>query len=294
MSYQGDYAEDSTVYIYFTTHDGDGASVAPSSAFEAADVKIFKNGSDTEKTAVNGLTMTSPFNSIVGLHCLAIDTNDDTNDAGFWVTGSDIAVVLSPSDETVDSQTVVRVIGEFSIENRFVEVDLVKIHGTALTETSGQLAGRFVDFFDQAAVTFSVATALSSFKATGFNVVVPPSLAEFNARTLVASEYGTATNQGTMATALADGTIQVGTVRDGAIGVAAVADIFSTTALTEAYAADAAAGTPAQLLYLILQSVSEFAISGVTKTVKKLDGSTTAATYTLDDTDEPTSITRAT
>lgn len=50
-----------------------------------------------------------------------------------------------------------------------VTSDLVKIHGSALTETAGQLAGRFVDFFDQASATFSVATALADFKATGFS-----------------------------------------------------------------------------------------------------------------------------
>ena len=47
--------------------------------------------------------------------------------------------------------------------------DLVYIHGAELTETDGQLAGRFVDFFDQASAAFSVATALASFKATGFS-----------------------------------------------------------------------------------------------------------------------------
>jgi len=46
--------------------------------------------------------------------------------------------------------------------------DLTFIHGTALTETDGQLAGRFVNFFDQASATFSVATALADFKASGF------------------------------------------------------------------------------------------------------------------------------
>ena len=67
-----------------------------------------------------------------------------------------------------------------------------------------------------------------------------------------------------------------------------------TTALTEAYPADGADATLAELLYLILQNVSEFAIAGTTKTVKKLDGSATAATYTLDDATAPTSTTRAT
>jgi hypothetical protein len=74
---------------------------------------------------------------------------------------------------------------------------------------------------------------------------------------------------------------------------AKVADIL-TTALTEAYAADGAAPTLTQAVMLILQHLSESSISSITKTVKKLDGSTSAATFTLDDATTPTSITRAT
>ncbi len=72
-----------------------------------------------------------------------------------------------------------------------------------------------------------------------------------------------------------------------------VADIV-TTALTESYNTDGSAATLTQLLYLIAQRLTEFAISGTTITVKKLDGSTTAATLTLDDATSPTSSTRAT
>lgn len=67
-----------------------------------------------------------------------------------------------------------------------------------------------------------------------------------------------------------------------------------TTALTESYRANGATGTPAQLLYEILAHLAEASISGTTKTLKKLDHSTTAATLTLDDATTPTSITRAT
>lgn len=67
-----------------------------------------------------------------------------------------------------------------------------------------------------------------------------------------------------------------------------------TTALTEAYAADGAAPTLAQLLFMIWGAVAEFSISGTTLTVKKLDGSTTAMTFTLDSATAPTSRTRAT
>lgn len=67
-----------------------------------------------------------------------------------------------------------------------------------------------------------------------------------------------------------------------------------TTQMTEAYAADGVAPTPAQALFFIQQILSEFAISGVTFTGKKIDGTTTAFTLTLDDAASPTSITRAT
>lgn len=87
-------------------------------------------------------------------------------------------------------------------------------------------------------------------------------------------------------------------VDNNATAIAALNDISAadilTTALTESYASDGATGTLSQLLYMIHANVSEFEISGTTKTVRQLDGSTTAMTYTLDDATNPTSITRAT
>lgn len=66
-----------------------------------------------------------------------------------------------------------------------------------------------------------------------------------------------------------------------------------TAALTESYAADGVAPTFTQAIYLIMQALTEFSISGTTLTIKKLDGSTTAATGTLNSATTPTSITRA-
>ena len=70
-------------------------------------------------------------------------------------------------------------------------------------------------------------------------------------------------------------------------------DAMWTTAMTESYASDGAAMTPAQALYMILCAVSEFAISSTTITGKKLDGSTTAMTWTINSATSPTSRTRA-
>jgi hypothetical protein len=114
MNWLGDVPEDyTTVVCMFTTHDGNGAPVAPLSAFEAADVKIYKNGVNTEKTTTNGVTMTSPFDSIVGLHCVVIDTSNDTGDSGFWTTGGGgtYTIVLNPDTETVNGQTALKVLG---------------------------------------------------------------------------------------------------------------------------------------------------------------------------------------
>ncbi len=77
-----------------------------------------------------------------------------------------------------------------------------------------------------------------------------------------------------------------------ALNDVSVADIL-TSQMTEAYAADGTAPTLAQALFLIQQMLGDFSISGTTLTVKKLDGSTTAATFTLDDGTTPTSLTRA-
>jgi CBS domain-containing protein len=98
---------------------------------------------------------------------------------------------------------------------------------------------------------------------------------------------------------LADDAITAAKIAANAIGASELAadvitDIWQGTALTEAYAADGAAATPAQLLYAIHQLLSEFAIAGTTITTKKLDKVTTAMTHTLDDATTPTSRTRAT
>ena len=66
--------------------------------------------------------------------------------------------------------------------------------------------------------------------------------------------------------------------------------------LTESYAAINTAPTLAQALLAIMQRdfPTSRAISGTTETVLKLDGATTAATFTLNNSSNPTSVVRAT
>ncbi|HCX20909.1 MAG TPA: hypothetical protein DHN29_03280 [Cytophagales bacterium] len=72
-----------------------------------------------------------------------------------------------------------------------------------------------------------------------------------------------------------------------------VSDIL-TTQMTEAYAVDGTAPTLAQGIFAIQQFLQERSTSSTTVTVKKIDGSTGAMTFTLDDATSPTSITRST
>lgn len=65
-----------------------------------------------------------------------------------------------------------------------------------------------------------------------------------------------------------------------------------TVAMTESYAVDGATATPAQMLYMLWSLMAEKSISSTTLTAKKLDGSTTAMQFTLNDASSPTSITR--
>lgn len=91
-----------------------------------------------------------------------------------------------------------------------------------------------------------------------------------------------------------DGVVVAAASKDGYALSNAGVDALYTRQLTEAYAADGAAPTVAQALLQIQQMLTEFAISSTTMTVKKLDGTTTAFTLTLNDGSAPTAITRAT
>jgi len=76
--------------------------------------------------------------------------------------------------------------------------------------------------------------------------------------------------------------------------VSQIRDSILTTQMTESYAADGSAPTLAQALMMIQQMLGDFSISGTTMTVRKVDGATAAATFTLDDGTSPTGLTRAT
>lgn len=123
----------------FTTHAKTGGNIAPLSAFEAADIRIYRAAdsvahSNVQRNSSNGITMTSPFDTLTGVHEVAIDLTDDS-DSGFYAAGYRYTIVLSPDSETIDGETITGlVIGEFEIGLQ--TVDATKLGGSATPVTN--------------------------------------------------------------------------------------------------------------------------------------------------------------
>lgn len=150
------YPAGATVYCFFDSFAGATGAPSTISGFAVGDILIYKNGSTTQRASTNGYTLLDTdgidFDSITGLNGFSVDLSDNTT-AGFFAVGSQYTIVISTI--TVDSQTVSFVVGTFRIvaaENTagYPAVDLARILGTALTETSGQIAAAFKKFFNVA------------------------------------------------------------------------------------------------------------------------------------------------
>lgn len=93
------------------------------------------------------------------------------------------------------------------------------------------------------------------------------------------------------------GTIIASDSREGAGGItltSAYDFAKGTVAPTESYRSANGVPTPIQALLELIAHMGESSISSTTKTLKKVDGSTTAKTFTLNDATTPTSIAEAT
>lgn len=293
MKNLGEIQENSTVTFLFTTHNAAGAPVAPSAAFVAADFVIYKDASAVQRTSAAGVTITSPFDTVVGLHLVSIDLSDNT-DAGFYSVGSNIKVVLNPSTTTVDGQSVLAEIANFDLVshktkqqdyfNSLVKATCVVTNTSATqaelpTGTYGDLQG--AKLWVIAGTGVGQSTTIESFNDT-------TDIAVFNE---------------TLSTAL-DGTSVVLIEKDGRSIIDSANPLAAslstserqaimTAVMTEAYPADGVSAiTPAQAMYAVLQLLSEFARTGTTVSVKKRDG-TEAFTLLLDSATEPTTVNQA-
>ena len=173
-------------------------------------------------------------------------------------------------------------VGSFGIiASEIAAIPTTAMRGTDSAATAASLATAQLDLD-----TITGADGVNLLSATQATLDDVPTTAEFEARTLVAASYFDPA-----ADAVANVTTVATTTTNSDMLTAAS---ILTTQMTEAYAADGVAPTLAQSLFLIQQALTEVAIVSTTETIKKLDGSTAAATLTLDDASSPTSKTRAT
>jgi hypothetical protein len=131
MIYLGDFTTANTVYIPFHTFDSNDPSASVTlTGLALGDIKIYKNGSTTERTSTAGFTLLDTdgidFDSITGIHGISIDLSDNT-DAGFFAAGGEYWVVIN--SVTVDGATVNFVASTFSIERTGGALALLK-HAT--------------------------------------------------------------------------------------------------------------------------------------------------------------------
>lgn len=124
MTYYGDYpVNHPLVCMTFDSFTAATGASSATSGFVASDIVIFKDGSATQRTSSAGITVSTSFDSLVGLQMIIIDLSDNT-DAGFYVAGHEYQVAVA--DVTVDSQTVRFWLGAFSIERAGGELALLK------------------------------------------------------------------------------------------------------------------------------------------------------------------------
>jgi hypothetical protein len=173
---------------------------------------------------------------------------------------------------------------------------------------------------DTATTIPGLIAALNDLSPAQVNAEVDTALADYDAPTKAELDAGLAALNDPTAAAIADAVLDeatAGHTTPGTVG-AAILDILADTnelqaddvpgliaalndvsigdilqtQLTESYAADGVAPTLTQAVMLIMQHLTEVELVGTTWTTKKLDGTTTAATFTTDDANDPTSITR--
>jgi hypothetical protein len=148
-------------------------------------------------------------------------------------------------------------------------------------------------------LTLTLAAAPVFTIAAGDRVVITSAVHETEIQADILTAVGDVPTNAELATALAaadDAVLAAIAALNNlsSAGAASAVTTALTTALTEGYRGTGATGSVRDLLYEVIAHLGESSISSTTKTLKKIDGSTTAKTYTLNDASTPTAITETT
>lgn len=164
-----------------------------------------------------------------------------------------------------------------------LQVDAIQFAGQTITAGAGvTLPSSVASPTNITAGTITTATNVTTVNGLAAGVITATSIA---ADAITAAK-------------IADGAIDAATFAANAITASALAadavDEILDDPLSDSVPADGALPTVRQALYMIAQFLTERSVSGTTLTVRKVDGSTSLMTFTLNSSSAPTSITRAT
>lgn len=292
--------------IPIPTRGTDSAAVTGNTLADG-DFAVHINGSTTAATIAAGATTPSTdFASATGRNQLVIDTSQDSD----FALGAYAHVWLTKTIDSIAIQECVAIFFMESAADRVLRLWAEKTLLTSLVVTTtnnsttvvnltdfvdaqtvdGDLVGSVWRFIRAATDQAQVFVVVSVSAARQFNVVVKADGSALD-NAVAANDFIYFEGWDALRATVPGRTFDVAS--NGALDADSITAIL-TTAMTEAYAADGAAPTLAQALFLIQQALTEFSVSGTTMTIKKLDGSTSAGTLTLSDATTPTSITRAT
>ena len=206
VPYFGDFAANATVYIPINTFDSnDPAASVTVTNLVNTDVHIHKDGGTTQRNNAAGITMTVDYDSITGNHLLIIDTSDNTV-ADFFQAGHEYQVRIEGA--TVDAGTVNAWVGSFSIERAGGALALAKaIYAAVITNAAGAdvaadiiaVKGVVDDILTDTGTTIpgtistmqGNVTDILTDTGTTLDTLIKdiPTVAEFEARTIVAADY---------------------------------------------------------------------------------------------------------
>lgn len=253
------------------------------SAGGEAGIDFANIGSPTTTVNLSGTTIAA-VTGAVGSVTARVTANTDQL-AGQTVTAAN--AVVFPS--TVSSLTAAGVRSELQVELGRIDVDISSRLATSSYTTPPTSAAIADAVWDEATTGHTTAGTYGGqvLRGANSNVEVQVTGSNHVAADMHESQPGS----------IHAATFDTGAIDAAALATDAVAEIVSgvlTTQMTESYRATNAAPTLAQAAFELIAHMGEASISSTTKTLKKLDGSTTAKTYTLDSATTPTSITEAT
>lgn len=267
----------------------DGNTAETGLTVDAADIRLSKNGANIVGKNSGGGT-----HDELGYYTITLDATDTDTVGRLQLMVHESGALPVYHEFQVVEEALFD--GLFAASAARVPADTTHIAGAAVSTSTAQIGVNVVNAGGTAWASGAITAAVIATGAIDADAIADNAIDAGAIATgaITAAKFG--------AGAIDAAAVATGAIDADALAADAVAEIQAglstltasgllTTALADAYAANGAAPTLQQAVMAIHQVLMDFAISGTSNTVKKLDG-TTAFTVTLDSATAPTSASR--